>query len=280
MRRPSTAVRRLGLDCKDLQVRIGSRALLAELFASAGLSPEHFPACYLALDKRGKISEEEIAALLAGEGVPQDRIGDIIAITAITSLDEAALRVDPSSKALTDLRDFFAIAEPMGIREFVTLDLSIVRGLGYYTGIVFEAFDTERKLRAIFGGGRYDSLLSSLGGDRMPCVGLGFGDVVIAELLADCGKTPRTSPMVDFAVGHMEPAGRDFALALAARVRAGGRSCDTPLNAEKAKAFFKRANRIGAQNAVYIGPEEVATGRFQVKNMVTGEQVAATADQV
>ncbi|MCX7017413.1 MAG: histidine--tRNA ligase [Candidatus Sumerlaeota bacterium] len=272
------ALQRLGFSCSDLQVRVGSRALLGELFALCGLVPEQYSACFLVLDKRGKIADEEIASLLADAGISKSRIGPILDMTSIRTLEEAQSRAGASSRAISDLRELFTVAEPMGFRDDLVFDISIVRGLGYYTGIVFEAFDTGRKLRAVFGGGRYDNLLSLLGGDRMPCVGLGFGDVVVAELLAECGKTPRTSPRVDCAVGFMDAASRDIAMRVAACARQSGRECDTTLAPEKAKVFFKRANRIGAQHAIFIGPDEAATGRIHVKNMATGVQVECSIE--
>ena len=266
------ALQKLGLTCADYQVRVGSRTLLGELFAACGLEPDHYAACFLALDKRGKISDNDIAALLAQGGIPAAAVPGIFEILGIHTLDDAARRAGENSRAIAELREFFAVARAMGIGDFLTFDASIVRGLGYYTGIVFEAFDTARELRAIFGGGRYDNLLSSLGGDTMPCVGLGFGDVVVAELLAACGKTPRTAPLVDYAVGYMDASCRDFALGLAADIRRSGSGCDTPLAPEKAKAFFRRASRIGAQKAIFIGADEVASGRMRMKNMTTGEE--------
>ena len=271
------ALQRMGLTADDFKVRVGSRTLLGELFAACGLESDHYAACFLALDKRGKIKDEEIAALLAGAGIPAEAVPGIFEILGIHTLEEAAQRAAANSPAIAELREFFAAAEAMGIGAFVTFDAAIVRGLGYYTGIVFEAFDTADALRAIFGGGRYDNLLSSLGGDRVPCVGLGFGDVVVAELLADCGKTPRTAPVVDYAIGYMDPSCRDFALGLAADIRRSGAGCDTPLAAEKAKAFFRRASRIGARKAVFIGADEVSSGRMRVKDMATSTETEVEA---
>lgn len=274
------ALRSLGLTSDDFKVRVGSRTLLGELFAAFGLDPAHYSACFLALDKRGKITDDEIRTLLAGEGIPEDAIGRIFELMAIQTLEQAEERTGKDSRGIAELRELFAVAEPLGIGDFLTFDASIVRGLGYYTGIVFEAFDTQRKLRAIFGGGRYDNLLSSLGGERVPSVGLGFGDVVVAELLADCGKTPRTAPQVDYAIGYMDPSSRDFALHLVTGLRQGGAECDTPLGAEKAKAFFRRASRVGARKAIYIGPDEVTSGRLRVKDMETGQTAETEVEKL
>ncbi len=266
------ALQKLGLTSGDFQVHVGSRTLLGELFAACGLKLDHYAACFLALDKRGKIEDKEITALLTEGGVPVESVTGIFEILAIRTLEEAADRAGKDSRAIAELHEFFSAADAMGIGDFVTFDTSIVRGLGYYTGIVFEAFDTAHGLRAIFGGGRYDNLLSSLGGDSVPCVGLGFGDVVVAELLAACGKTPQTAPVIDYAIGYMNESCRNFALRLAKNIRGSGHGCDAPLAAEKAKAFFRRAGRVGARKAFFLGPDEVASGRVRVKTMATGEE--------
>ncbi|HOE95917.1 MAG TPA: histidine--tRNA ligase [Candidatus Sumerlaeota bacterium] len=261
------ALRRLGLSANEFQVRVGSRAVLAELFARSGIGQEHFMACCLALDKRGKISDDEVARLLEEEGLATRDIERVFELLAITTLDQAAAAVGADSAALAQIRELFSLAGPLGFAPFLTFDLAVIRGLGYYTGIVFEAFDTAGKLRAIFGGGRYDSLLSNLGGQKMPCVGLGFGDVVVMELLADCGKLPATARRVDFAIGFMDDPSRDLALRAALAVRAARKSCDLALAAEKPKKFFARADRAGALHAIYIGPDEVQSGTFSIKPM-------------
>lgn len=262
-----TALRQMGIDSTDFKVQIGSRAILAELFAKSGLPPEHFQASCLALDKRGKISDDEIRQLLATEGLAPDAITRVFDLLAIHTLEQLAAQLDPESKALSDLRELFAIAEALHVAEFLTFNLGVIRGLGYYTGIVFEAFDTAGKFRAIFGGGRYDNLLSSLGGERMPCVGLGFGDIVIAELLAECGKTPATHRSIEYAIGFMDLTARPLALKVSTALREAGQTCDLALSPEKPKKFFGRADKSGANYAIYIGPDEVASGRLLIKSL-------------
>ena len=273
------ALRTLGLTSADARVRVGSRALLAALFEQSGLAQEHFLPCCLALDKRGKISDDEVRELLAKEGLPPEAIDQVFRLLAIDSLDGAARafpQSDAIAQAITRLRELFSLAGELGFADWLTFDLAVIRGLGYYTGIVFEAFDTAGKFRAIFGGGRYDRLLADLGGQRMPCVGLGFGDVVVAELLAELGKAPATARTVDCAVGYMDGEGRALAMRVAAAWRAAGRSCDLALSPEKPRKFFNRADRIGAVQAIYLGPDEAARGRFAVKCMADGSQREAT----
>lgn len=274
------ALRQMGLDSTDFKVQIGSRAVLAELFARSGLPPEHFLACCLALDKRGKISDVEIQQLLAAEGLAPDAIARVFDLLAIHTLEQLAAQLDPESKALADLRELFEIAEALGIAGFLTFNLGVIRGLGYYTGIVFEAFDTAGKFRAIFGGGRYDNLLSSLGGERTPCVGLGFGDIVVTELLAESGKMPATHRTVEYAIGFMDMSARPLAIKVATALRDAGQSCDLALAPEKPKKFFSRADKSGANYAIYIGPDEVASGRLLVKSLRGATSIEIRGDEL
>src|SRR5258705_283493 len=144
---------------------------------------------------------------------------------------------------------------------FALIDrLGIVRGLAYYTGVVFEAFDAGRKLRAICGGGRYDGLLEALGGPAMPAVGFGFGDAVIEALLDDEGVKPACPRELDAVVFPFGEAERPAAIRMAQRLRAGGRSVELVLAPMKLKRALADADRAGARFIYLLGSEEVARG--------------------
>lgn len=266
------AMRRLGLTPAEFQVRIGSRALLGELFRAIGIGEEHFAASCLALDKRGKISDDETKDLLRAEGLGDAAIERVFQLLGIKTLGEAEAQLGQGSAAVAAVRELFSLADDLGFADCLTFDVSIVRGLGYYTGIVFEAFDTAGKFRAIFGGGRYDNLLSTLGGRPCTAVGLGFGDVVIQELLAELGKLPAEHRTLGCAVGYMSEDCRSMAAKTARQLRDRGIGVDLGLRPEPPKKFFKRADQIGAEDAVFIGPDELATGRIRIKNMKTREE--------
>lgn len=268
------AMAELGLRPDEFQVRVGSRALLGELFSAIGIGEEHFAASCLALDKRGKISDAETKKLLRAEGLTDEAIERVFQLLAIRNLEEAQKQLGEGSAAVADIRALFALAGDLGFADFLTFDVSIVRGLGYYTGIVFEAFDTAGKFRAIFGGGRYDNLLSSLGGRECTAVGLGFGDVVIQELLGDLGKLPAEKRTVGCAVGYMTEECRSLAARTASRLREEGTTVDLSTRPEAPKKFFKRADQIGAREAVFIGPDELEAGEIRIKNMQTREERA------
>jgi len=211
--------------------------------------------------------------------VPENDIEKIFELLSIQSLEQVIEKLGSSNWSVIEIQELFSIAEQMGFLEYLIFDISIIRGLAYYTGVVFEAFDTSRKFRALFGGGRYNNLLSKLGGDILPCVGLGFGDVVISELLNDIGKTPGQSSDIDYAVAYMDKSSRQLALNIVNQLRTNDFKCDLSLKPEKPKAFFKKANRISALKAILIGSEEAQTGKFKVKDMVKGTSSEFSIDE-
>jgi histidyl-tRNA synthetase len=273
------ALRQLGLTSEDFKVRVGSRALLADLLIPCEIEGQHFTACCMALDKRGKITNKEVVQLLEAEGLGRPDVERVFKLLGIRSLEQAEERLGAKDNPhLTDLRELLQLAEEFGWADFINFDLSVIRGLGYYTGIVFEAFDVAGEMRALFGGGRYDNLLSSLGGETMPCVGLGFGDVVVMELLANCKKTPRTNRTISLGVGFMEDSARPLAIRIATLAREVGWPCDLALRAEKPRKFFSRSDKGGVKYAICIGLDEVATGEFRIKQMAGGEPIRATLE--
>ena len=261
------ALERLGLDAQAVRVHVNNRGLLSDLLAKAGIPREHHAATFLALDKRGKLSDDEIAALLTTNGLEARHVEAAFRILSIISLQAAAEMLGETTPALDRLTSFFELMRENKAENMVVFDISVIRGLGYYTGIVFEGFDASHSLRAIFGGGRYDNLLGDLGGKPATAVGLGFGDVVIAELLADKGKLPAPSAQRDVAVAFMDDAQRITAIRVARSMRQLGANVDLGLHPEKPKNFFGRVGKGGFRRAILIGPDDVTRGSVRVKNL-------------
>ncbi len=261
------ALTQLGLGSSDVRVHVNSRAVLSDLLAKLGIPRDHHAATFLALDKRGKIPDEEITKLLTGEGLPQASIDATFKILGLTTLESLIEALDERTPALEHFLSFFDLIKLYGAGDSVKFDISVIRGLGYYTGIVFEGFDTGRSLRAIFGGGRYDNLLGDLGGKPMTAVGLGFGDVVIAELLEEKAKLPHPSARKDLAISYMEEAQRDTAIRVAKAMRDEGSNVDIALHPEKPKHFFARTGKAGFRRGIYIGPDDMAKGTIRLKNL-------------
>jgi len=266
----------MGMPDDAYRICVNNRELLAELLAASGIAQDNHAAVFLALDKRGKISDDDIAVLLRAEGLGDDAINKTFELLSIETLDQAAALAGPDSPALAALHELFALAEVYGIADRLVFDISVIRGLAYYTGIVFEAFDTQRKFRAIFGGGRYDSLLTTIGGAPTPAVGLGFGDVVVVEVLKELLGETAAAEKHGVVIGYMFPEQREAATRLARSLREQGERVDLMLARLKPKQFFARAGASDAADAIFIGPDDVAAGSAKRKNLTTREETPIT----
>ena len=252
------ALRRMGLSTKEFRVHVSSRRFLGELLAKSGIPAERHAQVFLALDKRGKMPDAEIAAMLKDGGLSDAEV-------------EATFRIMETKdySACPELVELFHLAEIAGFAEALEFDISVIRGLSYYTGIVFECFDTAGEFRAIFGGGRYDNLLTTVGGEPATAVGLGFGDVVVTELLkARLGENAAREKR-GVAVGFMFPEQRDAAVKLAAKLRSGGERVNLSLRPQKPKKFVSHADQGCAAKAVFIGPDDVEKGVARIKDLAS-----------
>jgi histidyl-tRNA synthetase len=271
---------RLGLLPGDVRIRLNSRALLEETLRAGVLKgkPDAFPALCVVIDKLDKIGADAVVEQLTDPsgpvGLARADARQVVDWLALRDLAEAARQAPEGSRAHADLIRLFELLDAYGVADRVEFDASIVRGLAYYTGVVFEAFDAERKLRAICGGGRYDRLTETLGGPSIPAVGFGFGDAVIQELLAEKQKLPELPPGVDAVVFAFSDEQRAAAIRLATRLREQGRSVVMALSSVKLKRALADADRLGARRAYLLGPDELARGVVAVRDLTTGEQSA------
>jgi histidyl-tRNA synthetase len=160
----------------------------------------------------------------------------------------------------------------MNLGEFVDPDVSIVRGLAYYTGVVFELFDARRALRAVCGGGRYDGLLKALGGADLPAVGFGMGDVVLGELLKERGVARESGGRLDAFLVAVTGEDRADVLRLAHQLRERGLSVEFALKEQAVAKQLKIAASRPARRAVLIGPEERHAGRAVVRHLGSGTE--------
>ncbi len=273
-----------GLSSADFSIHISSRKVLSEFLDKLGAEIERKPAIYAALDKRAKIGEDAFRKLLGEQGLESAKMDHLEAFfqcrspedfsNVLKSLDLEDVDVLESIEALKDLSLLFSLLEGLGYGDFVRFDASVVRGLAYYTGIVFEVFDHGQNLRAIAGGGRYDSLLSSLGGASLSAVGFGMGDVVLMDLLNGKGLLPSGKLGVDYYIADVTSLGimRKDLLVLAQLLRAKGRSVAYSLNGGKLKKQLAEANDQGARRLIFFGSDRAEAGRYEVKDLATGEQ--------
>ena len=272
----------LGLARGKVKVRLNSRALLEESLRQGVLAerPEVFEPLCVVIDKIDKIGGEAVTEQLCDPdgaiGLSRDEAQRVLEMLAVRSLDEAARFVGERSEALGDLRRLYELLDAYGIADEVPFDASVVRGLAYYTGVVFEAFDAGATLRAIAGGGRYDRLAETLGGKPVPAVGFGFGDAVISELLEDeklWPSLPRDVQDVVFAFGGEDGLAQQAAgIAVARRLRAAGRRVELTMGAAKLKRVLGDADKAGVERVFLIGEDERRRGVVRVKHLSTQEE--------
>ncbi|MDJ0787367.1 MAG: histidine--tRNA ligase [Myxococcota bacterium] len=268
----------LELPRDALRVRLNSRALLEESLRGGVLRdrPEAFaPLCVIIdkLDKVGAASvQEQLADAKGPVGLSAGEAEDVVALLSVKDLDEAKRLAPERSEAMAELERLFELLDHYGDADRVAFDASVVRGLAYYTGVVFEANDTAGELRAICGGGRYDRLAETLGGKPVTAVGFGFGDAVIHELLADQGKLPELPRRLDAMVVALDEGQRDAAIALAGTLRERGESVELATGTPRLKRALTDADRAGAQRLYWIGAEERERGVARARDLATGEE--------
>jgi histidyl-tRNA synthetase len=263
-------LREAGLTSQDACVRIGSRPLTIAALGAAGVPAGLTDAALAVLDKRPKLSPEEFLKYAVDSGLRAEQVDFVRRFQDCTQVEQVAQMlagrpgIDKDIAALGELLDALAM---MGVAEYCVLDLRIVRGLAYYTGVVYEVFDRGQGLRAVAGGGRYDNLLEVLGGPAMGACGFGMGDVVLGLLLAEKGKVPDLAQRLDLFVIDAEESDFPAAMRVVGALRRAGRSADFSYKRGPIGKQLKAANRRGARRAVIVRGPTVS-----IKDLASGEQ--------
>ncbi len=271
------ALRELGLTASDFRARVSDRRLLSAILSEGeGIALEKVPAVFALVDKVERTERATLLAKASQEtGLDAARVEALLDLLSASDLDRVAARyahVEAVGGALEPLRAYVATLGAMGLGGFVEVDLTIVRGLAYYTGIVFELFDRRGDLRAICGGGRYDRLLELVGGEPLPAVGFGMGDVVLGELLRERGLVPEYRRELEYFIVTVGEEQRGTALRLAHGLRDAGHSVAYALREQSVRKQLKAAAAEGARLALILGPDELARGTAMVRDMGTGEE--------
>ncbi len=270
----------VGLTENEIVIRVSSRKVLEEVLGSLGIEGDSFAQTCVVVDKMDKLSSEVINEQLSDLGHSKEVISTIQSTLGINSLETLKNTLEKDSEALNELQTLFEAIESYGISDWVEFDGSIVRGLAYYTGCVFEVNDREGKFRAICGGGRYDKLLSTLGGKDLPATGFGFGDMVIMEVLAEKDLLPELLSGVEDVVIPLSPDLRNVAVKVASALRSSDRLVDLVLDDKKMKWAFKHAERIGATRIVLVGKEEWSRQKIKIKDLETGEETELSLEDL
>jgi histidyl-tRNA synthetase len=261
----------LGLTSSEVAIHLNSRRLMERKLAEIGVGDDQRMDVFRLIDRRDRLSPEKWTAWALDIGLSQDQLEQLKTLLVSSDLWRES----------DELCQVFATAEAFAVDDYLVYDPSIVRGLDYYTGPVFEAYDREHKFRAIFGGGRYDNLVADVGGDRITGVGFAMGDVIIQLLLERASKRPElpTSPsQVLVTVFSAELYAQS--LALAARLRQAGINVEQVLEATRLGKQIRYASRKGIPYVAILGPDELEAGQVVLKNLDTGEQRAYTAEEV
>ncbi len=273
-------LREIGLTAEDVVVRIGSRALTTAYLGSIGVAAGDVEKVIPVLDKRPKVERDEFVRIATAAGLDEtqieavERFQDAEDLDAVAGLCGEALAED--DPALRDLQELWDRLGDFGIQDYCRMDMEIVRGLAYYTGIVYEVFDRRQSLRAVAGGGRYDNLLEVLGGPQVGATGFGMGDVVLSILLEENGKLPNLDQELDFFIIDDGAECLTPSLKLVSSLRAGGWRADYSFKRQKTPKQLKEALKRGAAVAIFVkrDPEAFSPDGFvlTVKNLRNEKQ--------
>jgi len=265
---------KVGITSQDVGIKVNSRSVIGEVLTELGIPEDKFAATCVLVDKLEKVPLDAIQDELTQLGLDRQVVETLIGVLTNKSLEGITKALKPDSSAVQHLNDLFTLCKAYGIEDWILFDASVVRGLAYYTGIVFEAFDRKGELRAIAGGGRYDKLLETFGGDPTPAAGFGFGDAVIVELLKERNVLPSFQASgIDIVVYSMTKELYSTAINVASKLRSVGQKVDVILEHDKkSKWVFKHADRIQARFVVVVAPDEFVKGEVSIKNLSSGEQ--------
>lgn len=288
----STAINALelfGFNENEVQIRVSSRKLVQTILQSCNVPDEHFEDACIIIDKMEKLSVDDIIALFANIDVDEEQADKIIDAMGITDIDEIVERFPEAKSAAEEIKKLFKLLSNYGYDKWCVFDATIIRGLSYYTGIVFEGKSIISELqRAICGGGRYDKIFTSLGASTdLPAVGFGMGDCVLLELLIEKyakkakedGKDvekedDRTSLLrkmfkldMDVCVVPRVEALRGEAMTITKMLRDADLRTDLYIgNVRKLGNCFKYADKINAKFVVLVAEGEWADGKVKVKD--------------
>ena len=261
----ATFMRAVGLDPGQALIYVNNRRLMDSEFDALGIALEKRMGVSSLVDRRSKMDPLKWDEYALELGLDQSQLGglkDILGNFDLWRKNDELVRL-------------FAALESLGVADYVKFDPNIMRGLLYYTGTVFEAFETSGSLkRAILGGGRYDNLLSDVGGQPLPGVGFAMGDMVIGILLQEKGLLPGFIPspapilVTVFDAGLMKDS-----FSLSAELRRAGLNVVCYPEPAKLQKQFKFADKMKARIVLTIGPDEAANGQVAVKSLMDGGQV-------
>jgi histidyl-tRNA synthetase len=263
-------LRGVGLASDAVSILVNDRRLAETQLDEIGIGAERRALVFRLIDRRDRMSPDKWTEWSLEEGLNQQELKALQKL--LDDLD--------AWKNFAPLQRFFDATEALGAADYVAYDPTVIRGLDYYTGTVFEARDSGGEYRAIFGGGRYDDLVSAVGGDRVPGTGFAMGDMVIRLVLEQYDAAPSLdSRPSEILITTFDDRSLMASLELAAEFRAAGVPAEWYPAPDKLAKQLKYAARVGARVAVILGPDEIAAATATVRNLVSGEQQSVSRDE-
>jgi len=269
-------LRDVGLSPEDIVVKISNREMLAALLKAIGIVESELEDLYAVLDKRCRLPEDTFKQVLAERVADENKRKKIVELMGVETIEQIGKSLElnqTAQESVDELGRLFELLDVMGVGDYCVFDIGIVRGLAYYTGIVFEIYDKASELRAIGGGGRYDDLLKQFSGPAIPATGFGIGDCVLGILLEEKGLMKKQLPKrtLDYFFACVDESYRDVAVKLTMKLRSAGWGASFSYKTAKLSKQLKEASDQNAGKCVIIG-SEVESDQLIVKNMATGKQ--------
>lgn len=271
----ATIFQKLGLDNR-VEFLVNDRELLESILEAHGI--EKTEEAMKVVDDKEKLSREEFLEDLEDRGLDTDDAEQVDELTDISGpildqIDELREKAPEEVQERVDRMESLGEAlESYGVADMCRFDLSIVRGLAYYTGLVFEAFDSEGELRALFGGGRYDELVGTFGDQEVPAVGFAFGYSPTIELLKKEDRYPLSEVETDVYVLSVSESVRDVALDYATKLREKGLSVETDLAERGFGSQLGYADDMNAKRVLIVGERDLENDQVTMKHMDSGEE--------
>jgi histidyl-tRNA synthetase len=276
-------MRALGLKAQDVRARVSDRGLLTALLSHVGVKKGELPAVFAAIDKTGREPREAtLEKVEKAVGSVEARRGVERMLKNSKDLTAIANEFSDSPEVVEEIgrmREYLSYLDALGVGDWVDFDLSIVRGLAYYTGKVFELFDAKGEFRAICGGGRYDDLLSTIGGVDLPALGFGMGDVVLTELLRARDLLPAAELGTEYWVAADDESLLPDVMTVAGRLRAKSRSVEYALKSQTLARQLKTASTAGVKNVVLLRRDDYANGNVTLKTLADGSERRVALDE-
>jgi histidyl-tRNA synthetase len=262
------------LELGDFRIRVNDRRIIEQLLARLGIPNDAKQGVLRIMDKRGKVPDDELERMLIGLGLTREVAQEVLRLANTTEglnkvpdlLKELGVG-DDFIKYYNDLVDFLGM---YGVLDYMSMDLGIVRGLDYYTGIVFEMYVPDYKL-SVGGGGRYDNLVEIYSGKPMPASGFAMGIERLMEVLEQRGSIKRGFPPIDYYIYVVGNDRNHIALGykLAGRLRVQGNKAIVDTGEKSLRSALEYASKINVRYFVIVGPKEVSQGVVKVRDMAT-----------